>query len=86
METKNVKMEFECVHNQAAGTMTCSWLGGRVELVCHWGRCVACVLVDGQVRARVALDGMSAREFTRLEEQTAEAAAQLAVFNQEDAA
>ena len=86
METKNVKMEFDCIHDQAEGTMTCKWLGGKVQIVVDWKHECGVVLVNGNVKRQFSLVGLSVKEFMRIEEQTQEAAAQLAVFNQEDAA
>jgi len=86
METKSVKMEFDCIHDQAAGTMTCKWLGGRVQIMVDWKHECGVVLVNGNVKRQFSLVGLSVEEFMLIEEQTQEAATKLAVFNQDDAA
>lgn len=80
METKNVKMEFDCIHDQAEGTMTCKWLGGKVQIVVDWKHECGVVLVNGNVKRQFSLVGLSVQEFMRIEAQTAEAAEQLAAF------
>lgn len=62
---KATKLNFECTHNQADGTMTCSWLDGRVKLVEHFKLEKTYVLVDGEVKCRH--DDVTIDEFIRLQ-------------------
>lgn len=82
METQKVRVEMDCIHNQPAGTMTCEWLGGTVQIVCDWKARTGVVLVRGEVKRRFSLEGLTVEEFMRIEEQTQAAAEQLAAFGQ----
>lgn len=73
-------MEMHCFHNQAAGTMTCSWLGGRVQLVAHWRRGMAAVVIDGAIKDRFSISEMCIGDFMFKQRQAAEAAVQVAAF------
>lgn len=50
MET--TKLNFECTHETADGTMTCSWAGGRVQLVEHFSLKRTYGLIDGEVKCQ----------------------------------
>ena len=82
MEAKNVRIEMDCSHDQASGTMTCSWLDGKVQIVVDWKQAMAVVLVRGEIRRRFSIAEMSIEEFMRIEAQTQEAAEQLARFDE----
>lgn len=79
--TSTIPFEMDCVHNQVERTMTLSWLNGAVKLVVCWQTATAVVLVREVVKRRFNIENMKIGEFMRIEEQTAEAAAQLARFN-----
>lgn len=50
MET--TELTFDCTHKTAEGTMTCSWLSGRIKLVEHFGTATAYVLIDGEQKCK----------------------------------
>lgn len=56
---------FECTHETAAGTMTCSWLGGRIKLVEHFALHRTYGLIDGEVK--YTHDDLTVDEFIRLQ-------------------
>ena len=62
---KTTKLNFECTHNQADGTMTCSWLNGRVKLVEHFAFAKTYVLIDGEVKCHH--DNLTIDDFIRLQ-------------------
>lgn len=62
---KTTKLEFECTHQTAAGTMTCSWLEGRVTLVEHFATKKTGVFVDGVMKA--AYDDLTPNQFVNLQ-------------------
>lgn len=70
METAN--LNFECTHDQANRTMTCSWLGGCVRLVHHFAMDRTYCLVDGTVKCRYS--GLTVGEFVRLQRECQRAA------------
>lgn len=59
------KLNFECTHETAAGTMTCSWLNGRVKLVEHFAFAKTYVQIDGKLKCRY--DDVTIDEFIRLQ-------------------
>lgn len=87
METKRreevgmVHLEMDCVHNQSAGTMVCSWLGGAVQMVLDWSSASGAVLVRGEVRERFSIRDMTIQEFMHKQELVQSAAMQLAPFD-----
>lgn len=87
METKRredvgmVHLEMDCVHNQSAGTMVCSWLGGAVQIVLDWSSGSGAVLVRGEVRERFSIRDMTIQEFMHKQELVQSAAMQLAPFD-----
>lgn len=80
METKKIRLEMDCIHNESAGTMTCEWQGGLVQIVCDWKSGIGVVLVRGEVKLRFGLEGLTVEEFMRIEEQTQAAAEQLSAL------
>ena len=62
---KATKLIFECTHETAAGTMTCSWLSGYVKLIEHFALAKTYVLIDEQVKA--IYDNLTIDEFMRLQ-------------------
>lgn len=62
---KTTNLNCEVTHETAAGTMTCSWLNGRVKLVEHFKLEKTYVLVDGEVKCRH--DDVTIDEFIRLQ-------------------
>lgn len=66
------KITCECTHNITEGTMTISWLGGRVKLVCNRRTNTATVLVDDNVK--VSERDVKVSDIIRLEQQCAQAA------------
>lgn len=63
METKN--LDFECTHDTANGTMTCSWKGGRVKLVEHFKLAKTYVEVDSELKCRY--DDLTIDDFIHLQ-------------------
>lgn len=62
---KTQLLEFDCTHNVIDGTMTCSWLEGRVTLVEHFATKKTGVFVDGVMKA--TYDDLTANQFVNLQ-------------------
>lgn len=62
---KTTKLEFECTHETAAGTMTCSWLEGRVTLVEHFATKKTGVYVDGELKC--TYDDLTVEQFMNIQ-------------------
>ena len=62
---KTTKLEFECTHETAAGTMTCSWLEGRVTLVEHFATKKTGVYVDGELKG--TYDDLTVEHFMNIQ-------------------
>lgn len=58
-------LNFECLHDHTAGTMTCSWLLGRVQLVEYFRLAKTYVLIDDVVKC--CCDNLTIDEFVRLQ-------------------
>lgn len=62
---KTQLLEFDCTHNGIDGTMSCSWLEGRVTLVEHFATKKTGVFVDGAMKA--TYDDLTANQFVNLQ-------------------
>lgn len=62
---KATKLNFECTHETAAGTMTCSWLDGRVKMVEHFSAKKTGVYVDNELKC--TYDDLSVEQFMKLQ-------------------
>lgn len=65
------KITGECTHNITEGTMTISWLNGRVKLVCSRKNNTATVVVDDSVK--VSERDVKVSDIIRLEQQCTQA-------------
>lgn len=72
---KNEMLIGECTHNTTEGTMTISWLNGRVKLVCSRKNNTATVVVDDNVK--VSEHDVKVSDIIRLEQQCTQAAEML---------
>ncbi len=65
MENDVMRMDFECTHNTVERAMTCSWLGGRIQLIEYFALAKTYVLINGNVMSRY--DDLTIDEFIRLQ-------------------
>lgn len=65
MEMGVIELDFECTHDTANNTMTCSWLGGRIRLIVYFEMSKTYLLIDGDVKCRY--DDLTIDEFVRLQ-------------------
>lgn len=72
---KNEMLIGECTHNTTEGTMTISWLNGRVKLVCSRKNNTATVVVDEAIK--VIKHNVTVNDIIRLEQQCAQSAEML---------
>ena len=62
---KTQLLEFDCTHNGIDGTMTCSWLEGRVTLVEHFATKKTGVYVDGELKC--TYDDLTVEQFMNIQ-------------------
>lgn len=60
------ELNFECWHDTLEGSMTCSWLDGRVKLVHFFQNETTGVEVEGEVKC--TYHNLDVRQFERLQE------------------
>lgn len=65
MNNEVTYLNFECTHNTANRTMTCSWIGGRVQLVEYFALAKTYVVIDDNVKC--FYEDLTIDEFIRLQ-------------------
>ena len=59
-------LNFDCTHNTAEKTMTCTWFEGRVDLIEFFKENTTAVKMNGELKC--TFYNLTVREFTRLQE------------------
>lgn len=62
---KTTELNFECTHETDTKTMTCSWAGGRVQLVTYFENGITGYIKDGVVKE--TYDDLTIEQFMNLQ-------------------
>jgi len=60
-----IQLDFECTHETDKGTMTCSWVDGRIKMVQHFSVKKTGVYVDGELKC--TYDDLTVEQFMNIQ-------------------